>query len=339
MSGEFDLIHRFFRPLATAPGALGLGDDAALLTVGSTDDLVLTTDTIVESVHFLPDDPADSVGGKLLGVNLSDLAAMGAEPQAYLLSVAVPQAWSDERREAWLGGFARGLAQMQPLFRQGLLGGDTVAAPADLCLTATALGRVPSGSALRRSGARIGDAIFVSGSIGDAALGLRLAMDGVPPGVATAAAATLIDRYRWPRPRVTLGPRLRGLVHAAADVSDGLVADLAHICRASGVTAEIDATAIPLSDAAFHLLQFAPALRPLILTGGDDYELIFTAPAANQAAIDAAAVAADVAITCIGTIGPASVPPEAKPVRVMAAGEAMAIEDTGFEHFSRNRKK
>lgn len=152
MSGEFDLIHRFFRPLATAPGALGLSDDAALLAVGTADDLVLTTDTIVESVHFLPGDPADSVGGKLLGVNLSDLAAMGAEPLAYLLSVAVPQAWSDERREAWLGGFARGLAQMQPLFRQGLLGGDTVAAPADLCLTATALGRVPQAV---RSGARV----------------------------------------------------------------------------------------------------------------------------------------------------------------------------------------
>lgn len=337
MSGEFDLIRRYFLPLASAPGALGLSDDAALLGLDPGQELVITTDTIIESVHYLADDPPDSVGGKLLGVNLSDLAAMGAAPLGYVLAVALPTLWGAAQREGWLADFARGLASMQTMFRIGMLGGDTVATPGPPCLTVTAFGEVPQGAALRRSGARPGDLVFVSGTLGDAALGLHLQTAGFGREESFAGAAALIERYRWPRPRVDLGVRLRGLVHGAADVSDGLVADLAHICRASGVAAEIDAARIPLSSPAAALLAVDPGLLPLVLGGGDDYELVFTAPPVNRDAIAAAAAAAAVTVSCIGTILQSATEAAILPVRVVAADGDLLPGFGGYEHFSHVR--
>lgn len=339
MTGEFDLIRRFFLPLATTPGALQLSDDAALLSVDGDQELVVTTDTIVESVHYLATDPVDSVAGKLLGVNLSDLAAMGAEPLAYLLAIALPRAWSADQSEAWLTAFARGLAAMQRHFCLGLLGGDTVASPGGACLTATAFGCVPKGRALRRSGAVVGDLVFVSGSIGDAALGLRVLSAGGLPGMDTAAAAELVDRYRWPRPRTTLGWRLLGLASAAADVSDGLVADLGHICRASGVRAVIEVTRVPVSAAARQALDICPELLNQVLCGGDDYELVFTAPVSRLPEIERAAGEANVGVTYIGSITAGDAQTTTLPVRVVNGEADVVVDSGGYEHFSRQPDK
>lgn len=339
MTGEFDLIRRYFAPLATAGGALGLTDDAALLSADAGHELVITIDTIVESVHFLAADPVDSVGGKLLGVNLSDLAAMGSEPLGYVLAVALPLAWPSARCEQWLSEFVRGLAEMQHYFRLGLLGGDTVATPGDVCLTATAFGQVPRDEALRRSGASVGDLVFVSGSIGDAALGLRVLTAGLLPGVCAEAAADLVDRYRWPRPRVAFGQRLRRVVHAAADISDGLVADLGHVCRASGVNAVIDVTCVPMSTAVRRAVDASPDLLQLVLSGGDDYELVFTAPEASRPLIEWLAADAALPVTCIGTIVAAGGEEWAGPVRVVAGEREVVTGPGGFQHFSRDRNK
>jgi thiamine-monophosphate kinase len=334
MTGEFELIRRFFLPLATAPGALRLSDDAALLATGAGQELVFTVDTIVEAVHYLPGDPPDSVAGKLLGVNLSDLAAMGAEPLGYFLALALPQAWSSTERETWLTRFVHGLSAAQSLFEMGLLGGDTVSTPGGCCLTATAVGRVPAGLALRRSGAVVGDLVFVSGSIGDAALGLKI-LELAITGVDTADAAELVDRYRWPRARVALGKRLRGKVNAAADVSDGLVADLGHICRASGVRAEIDAARVPLSAAARRAVGIDPELLRLALVGGDDYELVFTASELQRRDVERAASEAGVPISCVGKITECATGENVKPVRVVLDGTDLNAELGGYQHFSR----
>lgn len=334
MTGEFDLIRRFFLPLATAPGALRLSDDAALLAVEAGQELVVTTDAIVESVHYLSADPPDSVAAKLLGVNLSDLAAMGAEPLAYFLALALPQSWSSTECETWLASFARGLAAAQPLFKLGLLGGDTVSSPGGSCLTATAIGCVPAGSALRRSGAVVGDLVFVSGSIGDAALGLRV-LESPVAVVDAVDAAHLVDRYRRPRPRVELGTRLRGRVHAAADVSDGLVADLGHICRASGVRAEIDAARLPLSPAVRRALDIDPELLQLVLSGGDDYELVFTVSETQRPAVEQAASDAGVPVSCVGRITASAPGEEVALVRVVAGGADLTPASGGYQHFTR----
>lgn len=339
MTGEFDLIRRFFLPLATTPGALRLSDDAALLSVDADHELVVTTDTIVESVHYLAGDPVDSVAGKLLGVNLSDLAAMGSEPLAYLLALALPRVWSADQSEQWLTSFVRGLAGMQGYFRLGLLGGDTVASPGGACLTATAFGCVPKGAELRRSGAKVGDLVFVSGSIGDAALGLMILTAGVLPGVEAAAAAELVDRYRWPRPRTALGRRLVGLASAAADVSDGLIADLGHICRASGVHAVVEVSQVPKSAGARQALGVSPDLLQSVLCGGDDYELVFTAPVSRLAAIERASIEANVPVTCIGTVSAGDGSSTTGPVRVVDGGADVVVGTGGYEHFSRDRDK
>src|SRR5690349_11979564 len=242
--GEFERIRRFFAPLA-APGALGLRDDAALIDGPDGQHYVLTADAIVEGVHFLSEDPPAQVAQKLLRVNLSDLAAKGAEPVGYLLVTALPRA----RDEAWLEAFAAGLAADQARFGIGLLGGDSTATDGPATLSVTALGRVASGRAVLRSGARAGDSIYVSGTLGDAALGLQ-ALRGELPGIAAEARDFLAGRYRLPQPRLALGQRLVGVAHAMMDISDGLVADLGHIVEASGVGAVIEAALLPLSPAA-----------------------------------------------------------------------------------------
>jgi thiamine-monophosphate kinase len=245
--GEFELIARYFVPLAAGePGAFGLSDDAAVIAVEPGHRLVVTTDTIVSGVHFLPSDPPDAIAAKALAVNLSDLAAMGARPRAYTLALAMPSDWDGDKAEAWLEDFSDRLALNQREAGVALIGGDTVASPGPLCITVTALGMVREGAELRRSAAHPGDLVCVSGMIGDAALGLKY-IAGELPNLPADLGNTLADRYRFPRARIELGRQLVGIGHGVADVSDGLVADLGHICAASNVSAIIDASRVPLS--------------------------------------------------------------------------------------------
>lgn len=332
---EFAIIAHFFAPLASAEaGAFGLTDDAAVLTVGVDRELVATIDTLVEGVHFRPEDAPESVGGKLLAVNLSDLAAMAAAPRGYLLSLALPVAWTPDRREAWLGDFVAGLAAAQAQAGIALVGGDTVGTPGPLTLTVTALGTVSRGCAVRRSGAQIGDHVYVSGSIGDAALGLMLLQGGLT-GASATERARLIERYQRPSPRLGVGGGLAGLAHAAADVSDGLIADLSHICRASGVRATIDSQRIPLSAPAKAILARHPDVFADLLSGGDDYELVFTA--APERAADIARLAAEtgVPLTAIGTIASPEFAKDAHPVSVTdPSGRCLAFSGSGgYSHF------
>ncbi len=330
--GEFELIARFFAPLATdRPGALGLRDDAALIEELPGWSLVATTDTIVAGVHFPIDAAPADIAFRLVGVNLSDLAAMGAAPSAYLLALALPQGWHEAELEAWLEGFAGGLAASQREHAIALVGGDTVASPGPLTLTLTALGRVEVGQALLRSGAKPGERVYVSGSIGDAALGLRL-LEGRLPGVEEAERTVLLDRYRRPRPRLALGRRLRGLAGAVADVSDGLVADLGHICTASGVAARLVAERVPLSAAAAAAAGDDPSLLALALTGGDDYELVFTAAPSRDAEIARLAGELDLPLTAVGEIVRVPSDPNAARVIVEHRGTPFAMAVTGWQH-------
>ena len=330
---EFQLIARYFAPLAaSAPGAFGLTDDAATIAIPAGRTLVVTADMLVAGVHFLADDPADSVGIKALGVNLSDLAAMGAEPMAYLLSIALPSAWRDEALDQWLERFTTGLAEVQATFRTTLIGGDTVATSGPLCVAITAFGAVETGRELRRSGARLGDTVFVSGTVGDGIIGLReltgQQLHPLEPGLA----AEMIGRYRRPTPRLALGRRLVGLASACADISDGLVADLAHICEASGVAATVEAVRIPLSAAGHSVLNRDPSQLSALLTGGDDYELVFTAPDEHDDAIFAAAVEAGVPVSAIGRI--VTRDGADPPVAVIGRdGEALEVGPGGWRHF------
>ena len=234
-SSEFSLIARHFRPLA-GPGALDLQDDAAVLAPPPGRDLVLTADAMVAGVHFLPDDPPDLVGRKLLRVNLSDLAAKGATPFGYLMTVSAPRGTPD----AWFAGFAAGLTEDQKQYGVVLLGGDTTSTPGPMSLSLTIIGHVAPGQAVRRAGARPGDGIWVTGTIGDGALGLAVAR-----GKLQDPTGHLLSRYRLPQPRIGLA--IVGIASAGMDVSDGLVQDLGHICRAGGLAAEIDASLVPQS--------------------------------------------------------------------------------------------
>jgi thiamine-monophosphate kinase len=290
--GEFAFIARRLRPLATAKAALDLTDDAALLDPPPGRQLVLAKDAMVAGVHFLEGDPPALIARKLVRVNLSDLAAMGAAPLGYLLALARPQEIADD----WLAEFCAGLATDNAEFEIALLGGDTVSTPGPLTLSLTALGEVPKGAALLRRGARPGDDIWVSGCLGDAALGLKVLRGEIEPPAE--ARAYLIERYRLPQPRLRLGQALRGIADAAIDVSDGLVADLGHILEVSGVGAEVRADTLPLSPAARDL----PGARDAALAGGDDYELLFTAPPGRRADVEALSRRLDLPLTRIGEI-------------------------------------
>lgn len=267
---EDELIARIFAPIA-GPAGLGLKDDAALLAA-SAEPLVVTTDMLVAGVHFFADDPPDAVARKALRVNLSDLAAKGAAPAGFLLSIALPGEWTNE----WLSAFAAGLADDARTYAAPLLGGDTASTPGPLTISITALGRTPR--FVPRTGARAGDGIYVSGTTGDAALGLALRRDpALAARLSPDARDFLLDRYLLPRPRLDLAPLLREHASAAMDVSDGLAGDLAKLCRASGVSALVDLPLIPLSDAAREAIELAPGLFESAITGGDDYEILFTA--------------------------------------------------------------
>jgi thiamine-monophosphate kinase len=316
--GEFEFIARRLRPLATARGALDLTDDAALLDPAPGRQLVLTKDAMVAGVHFLPDDPPGQIAQKLLRVNLSDLAAMGAAPLGYLLALARAKETSDD----WLAAFCAGLAADNAEFGIALLGGDTVSTLGPLTLSLTALGEVPAGAALLRRGSKPGDEIWVSGTLGDAALGLKVLQGELE--VAEATRAFLVERYRLPRPRLLLGQALRGIASAAIDVSDGLVADLGHILEVSEVGAEIHADALPLSAAARGL----PGARDAALSGGDDYELLFPAPPERRDAIGALARRLGLPLTRIGAI-------RAEPgLHVLdQTGRKLPVRKAGWQHF------
>ena len=298
MSGgdEFTVIRDVLAPLARHPGARGLADDGAVLTVRSGMDLAVTKDMMVEGVHFLADDPADLVARKLLRTNLSDLAAMGAQPCAYLLGLA-----SDGRRgREWLEGFALGLARDQEEYGVSLLGGDTVAAQRGLLtLSITAFGEVPAGMSFARERAREGDVIAVTGTIGDAALGL-LVRTGALHGLGKAVETRLVSRYRLPEPRVSSGVALRGVVHGAIDISDGLLADASHLAAASGIAMELAVETIPFSEAARQAIRRDPALRDRALCGGDDYELLVTLAPSDLAGARDIARRCGTSLTAIG---------------------------------------
>jgi len=296
--GEFELIERYFRPLADDPGALNLTDDAAVYAPPHGEEVVLKADLVAEDIHFFADDPPRSIASKALRVNLSDLAAKGAVPVGYLLSLALKPDWT----EAWIAGFAAGLAADQERFGVTLFGGDTSRASGGTVVSIAAVGRIPTGRIVRRNGARAGDAVFVSGTIGDAALGLRIrlgTLDAMPAG---GAADHLLDRYLHPQPRIALAAIVRDFANASMDVSDGLVGDLGHICRQSRVRAEIDVAAVPLSAGARALLGADPTALETALTGGDDYEILATVPEARAAAFAEASALAGVPVTRIGRI-------------------------------------
>lgn len=316
--GEFALIDRLLKPLAKGfPGTLDLTDDAALVGLPAGRQLVIAKDAIVAGVHFLADDPPELIAGKLLRVNLSDLAAMGADPLGYLTVLARSPGVDD----AWLARFAAGLAADQRRFGCHLLGGDTVSTPGPLTLTLTILGTVPEGQALLRRGAQAGDDLWVSGTLGDAALGLRI-LRGL--AVAEEEAVALVDRYRTPQPRLDLGRSLRGIATAAIDVSDGLLADLGHILETSGVGAVVEAALVPLSPVG----RGVPGAREAALAGGDDYELLFTAPPARRETIAGLQTGLDLPLTRIGAIRAEG----GLEVRD-ADGRPLRLDHAGWQHF------
>lgn len=314
---EFESIDRLFRPLAGAPEALGLLDDAALLPVQPGCELVVTADAIVEGVHFLPDDPPDLVARKLLRVNLSDLAAKAAEPYGYVLTIAWSPDWDEARRT----GFARGLGEDQALYGLKLFGGDKVSTPGPMTASVTMMGWVPEGRMVKRSGARAGDILLASGSIGDGYLGLKAARGEVD--LPLDDLTYLSGRYRLPRPRVDLRGLLRECATAAADVSDGLLADAGHLGEASHLRVEVDLDRLPLSRAARLVLRHAQdEARDLLdlAKGGDDYEVVCTAAPKDAARLVAAG------FTQIGSMA------EGEGLSVMLDGRLIEPAQTGWRH-------
>lgn len=301
--GEFDLIARHFAPLA-GPGAFGLTDDAAMLDVPAGESLVVTKDMLVEGVHFFAEDAPASLAQKALGVNLSDLAAKGAKPLGFLLGFGR----TTRQDEAWCADFAAGLARLARDSACALMGGDTVNAPA-LTLSVTAFGTVPRGRMVRRQAGEPGDLVYVSGTIGDAALGLRLRLEPDAPWTQALTAAErtfLLDRYLHPQPRNALAPALLAHARGAMDVSDGLVGDGDKL--ASRLGGQFEMRDVPLSAAARAALQAEPTLIETILTGGDDYEILCAIPAGEAAAFEGAARAVGVPVARIGTLAEAGEP-------------------------------
>jgi thiamine-monophosphate kinase len=325
-SGEEALIARYFKPLATDPGAFGLLDDAAVLDARG-EDVVVTTDAVVEGVHYLPDDPPDTVARKALRVNLSDLAAKGAAPAGFVLTLAL------RRAEApWLAEFARGLGEDAKLFGCPLLGGDTVSTPGPAMISITAFGRAPKGAMVHRSGAKPGHRIMVTGTIGDATLGLDILRGGE---AATALAGDsvarefLIGRYRVPEPRNALAPAVREHCSAAMDVSDGLAGDLTKLCAASGVSAVIEVPSIPISAAGAAALVHGTAGIARLVSGGDDYEILCAVPEARAESFVKAAARVGVALTAIGHV----ITGAGGPQFLDAKGEEIALKRLSYSHF------
>lgn len=325
---EDGLIARYFRPLATAPGAAELLDDAAVYRAPEGFDLVLTTDALVGGVHFFPDDPPSLIARKALRANLSDLAAKGAKPTGYLLTMALTEVWS----EAWLDDFCAGLKADQDEFGLSLYGGDTVRTPGPLLVSVTVFGLVPHDRAPRRQGARPGHALYVTGTIGDAALGLKLRLDpGLKQrwGLNAADADHLDGRYLLPQPRVAAAAVMAEFAAASMDVSDGLAGDLARMCAAAGTGAVVESRRVPLSAAAAKAVAADAAALPPVLTGGDDYEILAAVEEGKAAAFEAAAAKAGVSVTRIGRM----VAPFDGLVRVERDGTPLTLDRLAFRHF------
>jgi len=323
MSAEDRLIARFFKPLATHPGALNLSDDAAFLTPPPGCDLVLKTDAIVGGVHFFPGDAANTIASKALRVNLSDLAAKGARPLGFLLSLAIPK----DIGEDWLAGFAEGLRGDAVLFGCPLFGGDTDRTPGPITVSIAMFGSVPEGTMVRRAGAMHGDRVFVSGTIGDAALGVVL-RNGKDLKLSEAQRKHLLSRYLLPQPRNALAEAVRTHATAAMDISDGLAGDFAKLCRVSGVGADIDVSRIPMSDAAKAVIAADSSMLETALTGGDDYEIVCTVPAAKADGFRAAAKTVQVTVTEIGEVK------AGEGARFLGAdGHALSFKRPSFSHF------
>ncbi len=314
--GEFDLIERFFsRKSKRDDVILGVGDDAALLTVPVGQTLVAATDTLVEGRHFLPGAPPESIGHQVLAVNLSDLAAMGAEPAWALLSLAIP-----ESNEDWIARFAQGLLTLAERFGVDLVGGDTVRGP--LVVTIQLLGLVPEGKALRRSTARPGDKLFVSGWPGESAAGLEALKAG-----ATTVGDPLVSRFLYPEPRIDLGRKLRACATAAMDVSDGLFGDLAKLCAASGVAANLELDLLPRSAPLGE--RFSPGeVERLMLHGGDDYELLFALPPGQADDETIGQLGKTCRVTRIGSIE------QGRGVHLLRQGSRVHPSGAGYDHFA-----
>lgn len=325
-SGEDSLIARYFKPIATDPGAFSLDDDAAVLKAHG-GDIVVTTDAIVEGVHFLADDPADTIARKALRVNLSDLAAKGAAPAGFVLTLALRVA-----DEAWLKAFAAALAEDAKAYGCPLLGGDTVSTPGPLTISVTAFGRVPPDKMVHRSGAQRGDRVVVTGTIGDAVLGLDILKGGAAASALAGDDATrqmLVGRYRVPQPRNALALAVRNHASAAMDVSDGLAGDLTKLCAASGVSAAIHTPGIPLSRPAGLLLARGAVSMETLITGGDDYEILCTIPEADFDTFAQEARKAGVPVTPIGAVIAGSAAPSFLDER----GRELALKRRSFSHF------
>lgn len=315
---EFSRIARYFAPLA-GEGAFGLTDDAALIAAPLGAQLVTTTDSVIAGVHCIGDESADMLAHKLVRRNLSDLAAMGASPYAYLVSLVLAK----DTPDSWFAAFAHGLAECQDLYGHTLIGGDTAAGNGPLVLTLTAFGTLTA-APLLRSGAQAGDALYVSGTLGDSALGLDILQSRLQSEHGDA----LIQRYRYPEPRLSLGKRLHGIAHSCMDISDGLLQDAAHIARAGKVAITIAAEALPLSLPARMALTADPSLLRRIVSGGDDYELLFTAAESAADALRAIAAESGVAITRIGSVC------EGSGVTLLdGSGAGIPLREQGYTHF------
>ena len=318
LSSEFDLIARHFtRPAANA--VLGVGDDCALVDITNGMDLAVSTDTMVSGTHFFPDVDPENLGHKALAVNLSDIAAMGAMPYWAMLALTVPSVDHE-----WLAAFAKGFFDLASEYNVSLIGGDTTRGP--LTLTVTIMGEVPAGAALRRSGAKAGNDVWVSGNVGDAALAVAHRHGKLVLSESDYHEAVM--RLYEPTPRVALGQALRGMATAAIDISDGLLADLGHICRLSGTGATVDLQSIPVSAIGAKHFESA-AGREAVLAGGDDYELCFTAAPNSRDSIAELADVLGIPITRIGQVkrgkGVSAIGPD---------GKAVKVDGRGYDHFS-----
>ncbi len=326
--GEESIIQRYFAPLAAGySGAFGLRDDAAVVTPPPGHDLVITVDAVAGGVHFFPDDDPADIGWKALAVNVSDLVAKGATPHAYVMSLAFPDAPSAE----WLAGFATGLGEAQSAFGVQLIGGDTDRRAGPVAITITALGLVSTGAMCRRGAARVGDLIFVSGTLGDSALGLRVRA-GQPEvagwGLSGKHHAQLVGRYLRPCPRVALAPVLLEYARAAMDVSDGLLKDLGRMAAASGVGATVQLSHVPLSNAARFVLARDPSMWRAIAAGGDDYEVLACVALERAASFLTAARAAGVDVKEIGRMT------AGHGIELLDGnGQALVLPYSGYDHF------
>jgi thiamine-monophosphate kinase len=319
---EFNLIKKYFGPLAADySGSLQLSDDAAIIDVPPGKELVVTKDAISEGVHFLGSEGAALIAKKLLRVNLSDLAAMGAQPMCYFLAAMLPK----DTEESWIAQFARGLHEDQDRYAIYLAGGDTIATLGKFSFSVTALGTVDEGKALRRSGAKPGDKIYVSGTIGDSALGLKLLKHGL--SATPEIQKQLEQNYFLPEPHIALGHRLQGIAGACMDVSDGLAQDLGHIVAASQVGAVIYRDLIPRSKAVQSLLDKDEKLWNAVLSGGDDYQLLFTVDPKKESRLHTLSNELELRLTAIGEIK------AGVGVAILDAKENPLTVASGFKHF------